>query len=186
MMPYTYLQLLFFITELTLLIFRRAKSEKVKTSLDRSSLLLLWAMIALGSALAPGIAMWCPVGLNNWYAVEISGIIVFVTGFVIRWAAVYQLGKLFTVNVSIADEHTLKTNGLYKIIRHPSYLGLLLIITGLGLSLNSLLSLLVIFIPAFVVVNYRISVEEQALTAEFGEQYVEYKKRVKKLIPGIY
>ena len=87
---------------------------------------------------------------------------------------------MFTVNVVISATHTLKTSGLYKVVRHPSYLGLLLIIIGLGISLDSLLSVVVMIVPSFIALNYRISIEEQALVEEFGQQYTDYKKRVKK------
>jgi len=49
-----------------------------------------------------------------------------------------------------------------------------------------LLSLLIVLIPSFLALNYRISIEEKALIEEFGSQYEDYKKRVSRLIPGIY
>jgi protein-S-isoprenylcysteine O-methyltransferase Ste14 len=93
---------------------------------------------------------------------------------------------MFTVDVSIATTHTLKTSGLYKIVRHPSYLGLMLIITGLGLSDGSILSFIVVVASVFLAMNYRMAVEEQALIAEFGTQYEDYKKRVSRIVPWIY
>lgn len=183
---YTYLQLLFFASELGLLIFKRAKSGKIKNERDKRSLLMLWIVIALSSCAGPWIAAYHIWGVDNNEAVIITGIAVFALGFIIRWIAVYQLGRMFTVNVVISDTHTLKTSGLYKIVRHPSYLGLLLIIAGLGISLNSLLSLLVMLVPGFIALNQRIKIEEQALTEEFGSQYTDYKSKVKRLVPGIY
>jgi protein-S-isoprenylcysteine O-methyltransferase Ste14 len=183
---YIYLQLIFFITELSLLIFKRAKSGKVKNERDKRSLLTLWVVIALSSWAAPCLAVYHIWGLDNYRAVVITGIAIFATGFIIRWIAIYQLGKMFTVNVVISDTHTLKTSGLYRIVRHPSYLGLLLIIAGMGESLNNMICLLVLLVPSFIALNKRINIEEQALIEEFGEQYINYKKRVKRLVPGIY
>jgi len=183
---YTYLQLIFFASELALLIFKRAKSGKIKNERDRRSLLVLWVVIALSSCAGPWVAAYHIWELDNYQTVAITGMAVFALGFIIRWTAIYQLGRMFTVNVVISDKHTLKTTGLYRMMRHPSYTGLLLIIAGLGISLGSLLSLLVMFIPSFIALNYRISIEEQALIEEFGQQYTDYKKRVKKLVPGIY
>ncbi len=183
---YTYLQLIFFASELGLLIFKRAKSGKVKNERDRRSLLILWVVIALSSCAGPWTAAYHIWGLDNYQAVEIAGIAIFALGFIIRWTAIYQLGRMFTVNVVISDSHTLKTSGLYQIVRHPSYLGLLLIIAGLGISLDSLVSLLVMLVPCFIALNYRIAIEEKALTEEFGKQYTDYKSRVKRLVPGIY
>jgi protein-S-isoprenylcysteine O-methyltransferase Ste14 len=96
------------------------------------------------------------------------------------------LKRLFTVNVAIDKNHYLKTDGIYKKIRHPGYLGLILIVTGLSVSMNSLFSILVITIPICLAVSYRIYIEENMLAEEFGEKYYEYKSSSKRLIPWIY
>lgn len=180
---YTWLQLLFFITELALLLFKRSKSSGAKNKRDRRSLLILWIVIASCLFLGP----WLAAVYGIWpFDGSTLGIIIYGIGFIIRWTAVYQLGKMFTVDVAIANDHTLKSSGLYKLVRHPSYLGLILIIAGLGLCLNSLLSFIIMFVPTFIAISYRISIEEKALTEEFGNQYIAYKAKVKKLIPGIY
>ena len=184
---YIYLQLLFFITELALLIFKRSKKASVKNNKDRRSLLILWVTIALCMSIGPYSAAAYSIWIIPDYPLVFTiGIIVFAIGFIIRWMAVYQLGKMFTVDVAIVDEHTLKTSGLYRIIRHPSYLGLILIIMGLAICLDSGLTFLIMTIPTFLAINHRINVEEKALIKEFGEQYTDYKTRVSKLIPGIY
>jgi len=182
MPPYILLQLLFFVTELSLLLFRRSKQATVKNKRDRRSLLFLWIVIAGCSCLGPLAAAYQVWTLNG----TIAGIIIYAAGFIIRWTAVYQLGKMFTVDVAITNTHVLKTSGLYKVVRHPSYLGLLLIITGLGVCLSSGLSFIIMFVPSFIVISYRITIEEKALIEEFGDQYISYKGRVKRLIPGIY
>jgi protein-S-isoprenylcysteine O-methyltransferase Ste14 len=179
---YAWLQLLFFVTELSLLLFRRSKQSTAKNKRDRRSLLILWVVIAGCLSLGPWAAAY-----RIWpFDGMLIGTIIYVLGFIIRWTAVYQLGKMFTVDVAIANEHTLKTNGLYNVVRHPSYLGLILIILGLGICLNSVLSFIIMFVPTFIAISYRITVEEKALTEEFGDQYTNYKSNVKRLIPGVY
>ena len=79
-----------------------------------------------------------------------------------------------------------KGYGFYKIVRHPSYLGLFMIFTGLAISMNSILSILVICLPVFLVILYRIYVEETVLSEEFGDKYRDYKKTTRKIIPFIY
>jgi protein-S-isoprenylcysteine O-methyltransferase Ste14 len=115
-----------------------------------------------------------------------AGTAILLIGFVIRWIGIFQLGKMFTVDVSISSSHTLKTDGLYKIVRHPTYCGLILIIFGLSLLMNNVLSIFVIMIPSFCVIYYRITVEEKALIQEFGDEYLLYKKKVKMIIPFLY
>ncbi|WP_299357409.1 isoprenylcysteine carboxylmethyltransferase family protein [Mucilaginibacter sp.] len=78
---------------------------------------------------------------------------------------------MFTVDVAIVDSHTLKTTGLYKTVRHPSYLGLILIICSIALCQGSILSCIIIIISTFLALTYRIAVEEKALITEFGDQH---------------
>ena len=100
--------------------------------------------------------------------------------------AIFSLGKFFTVDVEISDQHKLKTEGIYKTVRHPSYSGLILIVTALGLCMENLVSLAIVVILVFIAMNYRITVEEKALTDAFGAQYTAYSKKTAKIIPGIY
>jgi protein-S-isoprenylcysteine O-methyltransferase Ste14 len=65
-------------------------------------------------------------------------------------------------------------------------LGLLLILAGLSVAMNNVISFLIISLSIFFAVNYRIYVEEKVLTDEFGDIYKEYKTKTKKLIPGLY
>ena len=76
--------------------------------------------------------------------------------------------------------------GLYKFIRHPAYTGSLLTFLGFGLTFSNWLSALVLFVPLTGVFLYRIHVEEQALTEFFGDAYLQYRRRTKRLFPGIY
>jgi protein-S-isoprenylcysteine O-methyltransferase Ste14 len=90
------------------------------------------------------------------------------------------------VDVAINKVHQLKTDGLYKIVRHPSYLGLIMILGGFSLVMNSLPSILVVTVPVSAAILYRISVEERVLNEEFGDVYLDYKKNTRKIIPFIY
>jgi len=186
MSPHYCLQILFFVSEVALLIFKRSKNSGQRNNKDRRSLLILWIVIFLCFTIGPYSSAYHIWILGNYTIIGYIGIAICILGFAIRWTAVIQLGKMFTVDVTITDEHNLKTTGLYKIVRHPSYLGLILIIAGLALCTDSLLSFLIILIPSFWAINYRIKVEEQVLIAEFGEQYINYKKRVSRIIPGIF
>jgi protein-S-isoprenylcysteine O-methyltransferase Ste14 len=87
----------------------------------------------------------------------------------------YSVKKGFTVDVSISQHHQLKNDGLYKNIRHPSYLGLVMQFLGLSLLFNSWLTLLIITIPVFLALANRIKIEEELLSSAFGEEYENYK-----------
>ena len=107
-------------------------------------------------------------------------------GVIFRFIAIKQLGRFFTVNVTIRNDHQLIQSGLYKYLRHPSYCGSLISFLGFGISLNNWLSIIFIIIPYSLAVMYRIKVEEKVLTEQFGKQYLDYKKHTKRIIPFIY
>jgi protein-S-isoprenylcysteine O-methyltransferase Ste14 len=180
-----WLEILFTVTEVALLILKRSEKDDTRSNRDRRSLLLLWLVI-WGSITYTSFTEHDHTWPLPGDAGLITGIIIFGLGFIIRWTAIVQLGKMFTVNVAINKDHSLNTRGLYKIVRHPSYLGLLMILAGIGFSMNSMLNLLIIVIPCFLALSFRISVEEAALTDYFGEQYRNYKSRVARLIPWVY
>lgn len=183
---YSYLQLLFFISELGLLLLKRAKKSTVKSGGDNRSLLMLWIVIGGCLSIGPYSATFHIWPVGNAQTLVLVGCGICIIGFIIRWVAIMQLGKMFTVNVVIDQQHTLKTTGLYKIVRHPSYLGIILIIAGLQVCTGSAFTFIIVVLPIFIALNYRIIIEENALINEFGNQYEDYKKRVSRLVPGIY
>ena len=60
----------------------------------------------------------------------------FVAGLILRWWAIITLGRFFTVDVTIEKDHELVERGPFRIVRHPSYTGVLLAFVGLALSLQ--------------------------------------------------
>ena len=111
---------------------------------------------------------------------------VFVAGLTLRWYAIVHLGRFFTVNVSIAADHRLIDTGPYRIVRHPSYTGALMAFLGLGLCMANWASLLSLLVPICLVFLRRIHVEEAVLLEALGDQYRDYMRRTKRLIPAIY
>jgi protein-S-isoprenylcysteine O-methyltransferase Ste14 len=179
------LWLLFFLSELVLLIFKRSGNAGEKNARDRYSLIILWIVIPgsliLGS-LTANFEGWNDD--RNW--LTRIGILLLLAGGAVRWLAIVQLGKSFTVDVAISKDQELKTTGLYQKLRHPSYSGLLLMVLGLSLTMNSLLSVLIIMIPIFIGISYRIKIEERSLSEAFGERFKAYKQKTKRIIPWIY
>lgn len=115
-----------------------------------------------------------------------AGYLLIIAGLAIRWIAVISLGKAFTVKVSILKNQRLKTDGIYKKVRHPSYSGLMLYYLGLGLAMQNWFCLLILVLGPGMAVWKRIQVEEALLSAHFGEAYLSYVARSRKLIPWIY
>lgn len=115
-----------------------------------------------------------------------TGYLFVLSGLAIRWIAVISLGQAFTVKVSILKNQRLKTDGIYKKVRHPSYSGLMLYYLGLGLVMQNWFCLLILVLAPGIAVWKRIQVEETLLSAHFGEAYHSYVARSRKLIPWIY
>ncbi|MBW3004804.1 isoprenylcysteine carboxylmethyltransferase family protein [Candidatus Woesearchaeota archaeon] len=114
------------------------------------------------------------------------GILLIFIGGLIRVYARKELDRFFSFEVVVQKDHKLVKKGLYKSVRHPMYLGILFIFFGLAIALSSfygVLALIVFYVPALL---YRISAEEQVLIKEFGEEYLDYSEKTKKIIPGIY
>lgn len=115
----------------------------------------------------------------------VSAVLV-LAGLAIRWWAIIALGKFFTVDITLQEEHKLVTEGPYRLIRHPSYTGLLLILFGLGLGMQNYLSLMLFFLPPTLFLLFRINVEENALKQHFKCEYQAYSNKTDKLIPWVY
>jgi protein-S-isoprenylcysteine O-methyltransferase len=160
---------------------RRAKSA------DRGSLWWLVFFLWIGSALAIYMS-YRGVGSLGAAAVPVQlfGFAVMALGIGIRFLAIHQLGRLHMPVVAIQADHPLMDRGLYSRVRHPSYLGAIVAFTGFGLALGSWVSALVVLVAALVSYGYRIHVEELALVKGLGDRYVEYRRRTKRLIPGVY
>jgi protein-S-isoprenylcysteine O-methyltransferase Ste14 len=118
--------------------------------------------------------------------IAVLGIVFLPAGIIIRWAAIYTLGKYFTGTVLIKTDHRLIRSGLYKHLRHPAYTGALLAHLGLGLSFSNWISLALSFIPFSLAALYRMHVEERALAETFGDAYDSYTRGTKRLIPKLY
>jgi protein-S-isoprenylcysteine O-methyltransferase Ste14 len=113
------------------------------------------------------------------------GVALYCLGGALRLWPVFVLGQRFSGLVAIQPGHTLVTGGIYGVIRHPSYLGLLLNSLGWALAFRSGLGVLltVILIPVLLA---RMRSEEALLRSQFGDQYDAYLRRTPRWIPGIY
>ena len=118
-------------------------------------------------------------------AIRWLGVVLFAAGGALRLWPVVVLGNRFSGLVAIQPGHTLVTSGVYGVIRHPSYLGLLVNSLGWALAFRSGVGLLItaLIIP---VILTRIRAEERLLLAQFGGEYDAYRARTSRLIPGLY
>jgi protein-S-isoprenylcysteine O-methyltransferase Ste14 len=176
---------LFPVSEIALAILKRAESHSAHSE-DRGSMRLLWLAIAFGVTCAlasqwvPSARIRLPGGL-----IRILALALLLAGLAIRWSSILTLGRLFTVDVAIRQDHVLVQHGLYRLVRHPSYSGLLLTMCGLGLFYANWLSFLGLMAPTILAVINRIAKEERALLVALGPPYAAYCARTKRLFPGL-
>ena len=113
------------------------------------------------------------------------GVVLFAAGGALRLWPVFVLGRRFSGLVAIQPGHELETSGPYSVIRHPSYLGLLITLVGWALVFRSGvgLALAALTIPPLVA---RMNAEEALLREHFGARYEAYRARTARLVPGIY
>ncbi|WP_011296218.1 methyltransferase family protein [Cupriavidus necator] len=154
---------------------------------DRSNRWVLAAFGVLGllSGFVPAwndrIDFWTLDGdAMRWF-----GVFVYAAGGVLRLVPVFILGRRFSGLVAIQPGHTLVTTGLYGVIRHPSYLGLVVSSLGwvLGFRSGVGIVLTMLMIPPLVA---RIHAEEALLRSQFGAEYEAYRAKTWKMLPGVY
>lgn len=115
-----------------------------------------------------------------------AGALIFVIGIIIRVIAIFTLKNQFTVSITIFEEHKMIDSGIYHYVRHPAYLGQLLIVMGFGITMNNWLCICFMIIPILFALLYRIHVEEMVLLEKFGSSYMDYMQKTKGLLPFIY
>jgi protein-S-isoprenylcysteine O-methyltransferase Ste14 len=113
------------------------------------------------------------------------GVVLFTVGGGLRLWPVFVLGRRFSGLVAIQPGHELVTSGVYRVIRHPSYLGLLVNSLGWVVAFRSGVGVLLtaLLIPPLLA---RIHAEERLLRTQFGGEYDAYRNRTWRLIPGLY
>lgn len=154
---------------------------------DKGSFRAIWMTVAAAFLLSDTIGFWGrawnpPIPI----ALRMAGIALLVMGIIFRQYSIRVLGRFFTPQVVIQDQHALVRRGPYRWIRHPSYTGAWMAFIGVGLSSHGVLSLLVFAIIPLMGLLYRIRVEEDALRRALGTTYEDYAKSTWRLIPFVY
>ena len=165
---------------------RQRGKRKIEKSGDRLSIWILGISIAIGYSLSFSVGSTKIGRIYHWNTFFVTGMIFTLVGLVIRINSILTLKQQFTYTVTKIENHKLIESGLYKVIRHPGYLGQLIIFLGISTSLSNWLSVLLMIIAVLFGYIYRINIEERFMINQMGQKYIDYQKRTKKLIPMIY
>jgi protein-S-isoprenylcysteine O-methyltransferase Ste14 len=119
-------------------------------------------------------------------ALEWAGGTVMLAGIVLWMRAIATLGRYFSVNVDIPEDHRLVDTGVYAWVRHPAYAGMIITEAGFGIaSADAVVAIAFLLIPAAAFLH-RIGVEERALEVHLGDSYRSYASRTRRLVPFVY
>jgi protein-S-isoprenylcysteine O-methyltransferase Ste14 len=172
-----------------LFLFRKRHPKGKQQKRNRTSLLGV-GVVGVGYALVwsfrrPIFTPLCECGpLVDWI-VAVAAVLASISSVWILVAAVRRLGRQWSVAAEVVDDHQLVRDGLYSIVRHPIYTGMLGMLIATGLAFSLPVWILVASVLAWYGTHLRIQGEEVLLKETFGLQYEEYARQVPALIPGI-
>jgi len=144
----------------------------------------LWAGLLLSFILAWTVPAVRIAG-GGWVPLLVGFLLVW-AGIGLRLWSVRTLGRFFRTVVTIQADHHLIDTGPYRLIRHPSYAGSVLSVTGIGLALGNWLSVAVCLAFTLVGFGRRIVVEEAALQDAFTGSYKTYTRHTWRLVPFVW
>jgi protein-S-isoprenylcysteine O-methyltransferase Ste14 len=151
-----------------------------------------WTLVAVAGCVGLGVGLaFVAVGhrtaaFAGGWAPFLVGEALFLAGLALRYWSVHTLGRFFKVTVSIQAGHRVIRSGPYRLLRHPSYSGLLVAMLGLGLMLETWLGLVALIVLPLIGVLIRIRAEESALIDALGSEYASYAAETRRLIPGLW
>jgi protein-S-isoprenylcysteine O-methyltransferase Ste14 len=137
-------------------------------------------LLPLGRAVAPTAIIGGGVFLFG------LGVVLGWLGLLLRWWSFVSLGNYFTVVVQTSQDQPVVTRGPYRVLRHPSYTGLLLAFAGAGLMVGNWLSTISAVVLVLIALIHRLRIEEHALTAALGDRYREFAASRARLIPYVW
>lgn len=168
-------------------VFFRLNRKAYHDNNEKKSKLIILVLILFGMfgslVIDPSVGEAFNLPFRGWRYFSIPLVLIGVT---VRFRAIRQLGESFSVNVGVPEGTKLKQDGLYKLVRHPSYLGEIIMFLGVAVAVLHPVGSLFAFVFPTAVFLYRIQMEEKVLIASFGEEYEQYQKKTKKVIPYIY
>ena len=137
-------------------------------------------LLPFGRAVTPRAA----IGGGAWLFA--LGVLIMWLGLLLRWWSFVSLGKYFTLVVKTSEDQPVVDRGPYRVLRHPSYTGLLLAIAGLGVMLGNWVSSAGAVGVVLAALIYRLRIEERAMEAALGDRYREFAASRARLIPYVW
>ena len=168
-------------------LFRQGRDAKSleRTVSDKGSstliVVLFWFVIIL-----PPLLNFLQVGQIKFSGMRWFGLLIMLFSLIFRFWSMRVLGEYYTRTLRVTDTQVIVSQGPYRVIRHPGYLGTIFVWLGFALALGNWIATIILAILLFSVYGYRIRSEEAMLMERFGNDYQAYCRQTWRLIPFIY
>lgn len=139
-----------------------------------------------GILLVPLAASVAPSAMLPRGAALVVGVLVAWPGLLLRWWSFVALGRYFTLVLGTSPDQTVVTRGPYRVLRHPGYSGLLLVVAGCAFMVGNAVGVVASTAVVLVALVHRIGIEERALTEALGESYREFATSRARLVPFVW
>jgi protein-S-isoprenylcysteine O-methyltransferase Ste14 len=144
------------------------------------------AIFFAGILMLPTAQALAPKAVLNGVGVFAVGAIIGWLGLLLRWWSFATLGKYFTIVVRTSVDQVVVERGPYRVLRHPSYTGLLAAFVGAGLMLGNWAGTAASVLLILVGLIFRLLREERALVDTLGDAYVAFSKDRSRLVPFVW
>lgn len=160
-----------------------AKRVSGRGDASRSTQVLIVAyLVALATVVALSILQLASIPMTlRWI-----GCAILAGGLALRVWAMTLLRSSYSRGLQVSESQRLVTAGPYRVVRHPGYVGSLLVWLGFAMGLGSWVATLLAAVVLGAAYVYRIIAEERMLRAEFGPAYTNYERATWRLIPGVF
>lgn len=164
----------------------RKRTQDASQDRDEGGFLIISVSVTTGMTIAFVVAFAGIGALGHPRLWESAGLLLLAAGAGLRLHAIRTLARHFTSRVTLLEDHALIREGAYRWIRHPSYLGQILILVGFGALMANAVALVAAPIFTCVALLRRIRVEERALAEHFGQAFEDYRRKTDRLLPLVW
>jgi protein-S-isoprenylcysteine O-methyltransferase Ste14 len=178
----------FFVIEKRMRIGQEAKSlERGPSDRGSTSLIGIAFLLSGFGLLAAPIFNYLQIGtlpfsvIVGWLGISLG-----LLGLAVRVWAFKTLGQFYTRTLRHTENQHIVREGPYRFIRHPGYVGVLLIFLGAALAMTNWISIGITAVAMFTAYHYRIQTEEDMLMTALGKEYGDYRAQTRRLIPFVY
>lgn len=162
------------------------RNEQARTLIDGTERFLL-ALVFIGNLLLPMVYLFTPfLSFADYQLPEFlpwTGSSFMILALYIFWRSHYDLGLNWSVSLELRKRHQLVKHGIYRRVRHPMYVAIILFGVGQGLLLNNWLAGWSALVTFSIMYHFRVSREEAMMCECFGDAYRDYMRHTGRLLP---